>query len=207
MDAGRLKDQLSLCLKQEHIKLRQSAFEQGRALGDDIYKRYTTIDDNLNAQFSELLSYVTFMGNLTKAKEAQDQLAVDQKTLEGFKNLLNTAKFKIKDESQNSNLVFNGKPFQTSQSHHTELVKLIEGNADKQANLFKLISDKEAETLKEKEKYNEMLVARLNDQAAELEKYLDDINKNSDLNEAETLPEHALSELERIKKRADKTST
>jgi hypothetical protein len=41
MDAGRLKDQLSLCLKHEHIKLRQSAFEQGRALGDDIYKRYT----------------------------------------------------------------------------------------------------------------------------------------------------------------------
>lgn len=69
-----------------------------------------------------------------------------------------------------------------------------------------MISDKEAETLKEKEKYNEMLVARLNDQAAELEKYLDDINKNSDLNEAETLPEHALNELERIKKRADKTS-
>lgn len=52
-----------------------------------------------------------------------------------------------------------------------------------------------------------MLVARLNDQAAELEKYLDDINKNSDLNEAETLPEHALNELERIKKRADKTSS
>ena len=48
------------------------------------------------------------MHNLNKAKEWKEDLIHDQKQLEGFKNLLNTAKFKIKDESQLSNMSYGG---------------------------------------------------------------------------------------------------
>ena len=85
------------------------------------------------------------------------------------------------------------------------MVKLLENIGEKQGELDDWIFKAQNTTSQEKEKYNEMLVSKMNDQAAEIDKYVEDVNKDELLDEQQPAT-YALAELEKIKKKFDRTN-